>query len=95
MVATTCCLNGLNPLRGLLCHCPCCCHSVRRAPHLRKRIEGGRAIFDVTIPKPLGVTPKDFPNRPGVGIAGIKKGGEFEKHKKRLLLTTHGVPTIS
>ena len=41
---------------------------------LRKRIEGGRAIFDVTIPKPLGITPKEFPNRPGVGIAGIKEG---------------------
>eukprot|EP00439_Symbiodinium_sp_Y106_P047830 s477_g6.t1 len=39
-----------------------------------KRIEGGRAIFDVTIPKPLGITPKEFPNRPGVGIAGIKEG---------------------
>ena len=41
---------------------------------LRKRIEGGRAIFDVTITKPLGITPKEFPNRPGVGIAGIKEG---------------------
>jgi len=51
-----------------------------------KRIEGGRAIFDVTIPKPLGITPKEFPNRPGVGIAGIKEGGNTDLWNKEVLL---------
>ena len=41
---------------------------------LRKRISGGRAIFDVQLLKPLGLTPRNFPNRPGVGIAKIKEG---------------------
>eukprot|EP00434_Breviolum_minutum_P019517 symbB.v1.2.017215.t1/scaffold1333.1/size124786/1 len=31
-----------------------------------KMIEGQRALFDVTIPKPLGLVPANFPNRPGV-----------------------------
>lgn len=31
-------------------------------------------MFDVTLLKPLGLTPKNFPNRPGVGIAKIKEG---------------------
>ncbi|CAE7246329.1 unnamed protein product [Symbiodinium sp. CCMP2592] len=51
-----------------------------------KRIEGGRAIFDVTITKPLGITPKEFPNRPGVGIAGIKTGGNTDLWNKEVLL---------
>ncbi|CAK9047022.1 Uncharacterized protein SCF082_LOCUS26400 [Durusdinium trenchii] len=51
-----------------------------------KRIEGGRAVFDVTLLKPLGLTPKNFPNRPGVGIAKIKEGGNTEFWNKKVLL---------
>jgi hypothetical protein len=50
----------------------------------RKRIEGGRAVFDVTLPKPLGLTPKNFPNRPGVGIAKIKEGAGVPLRKFRV-----------
>lgn len=51
-----------------------------------KRIEGGRAVFDVTLSKPLGLTPKNFPNRPGVGIAKIKEGGNTDLWNKKVLL---------
>ncbi|CAJ1419672.1 unnamed protein product [Effrenium voratum] len=54
--------------------------------HSRKRIEGGRAVFDVTLPKPLGITPRNFPNRPGVGIAGIKPGATPDLYNKKVLL---------
>eukprot|EP00931_Biecheleriopsis_adriatica_P074896 TRINITY_DN48872_c0_g1_i1.p1 TRINITY_DN48872_c0_g1~~TRINITY_DN48872_c0_g1_i1.p1 ORF type:complete len:339 (+),score=64.52 TRINITY_DN48872_c0_g1_i1:87-1019(+) len=51
-----------------------------------RRIEGSRAIFDVTIPKPLGLVPKNFPNRPGVGVAKIKEDGNTDLLNKRVLL---------
>lgn len=51
-----------------------------------KRIEGYRAVFDVVIPKPLGVIPKNFTNRPGVGIAQIKEGGNCEALNERVIL---------
>lgn len=49
-------------------------------------IEGERAIFEVTIPKPLGLIPRDFPNRPGVGVAKINEDGNTDKLNKRVIL---------
>uniref|UniRef100_A0A7S4QPE4 PDZ domain-containing protein n=1 Tax=Alexandrium monilatum TaxID=311494 RepID=A0A7S4QPE4_9DINO len=51
-----------------------------------KRIQDYRAVFDVTIPKPLGVTPKNFQNRPGVGIAQIKPDGNTADLNNRVIL---------
>jgi len=51
-----------------------------------KRIEGGRAVFDVTLPKPLGLTPRNFPNRPGVGVAKINPGGNTDLWNRQVLL---------
>jgi len=51
-----------------------------------KMIEGQRAVFDVTIPKPLGLVPKDYPNRPGVGIAKINEDGNTDKLNKKVIL---------
>lgn len=51
-----------------------------------KMVEGNRAVFDVTIPKPLGLIPKDFPNRPGVGIAKINEGGNTELLNQKVLV---------
>lgn len=50
-----------------------------------KRIEDFRAVFDVVIEKPLGLVPRDFPNRPGVGIAKINKDGNTDKLNRRVL----------
>eukprot|EP00931_Biecheleriopsis_adriatica_P006579 TRINITY_DN107967_c0_g1_i1.p1 TRINITY_DN107967_c0_g1~~TRINITY_DN107967_c0_g1_i1.p1 ORF type:complete len:325 (-),score=59.66 TRINITY_DN107967_c0_g1_i1:119-1093(-) len=51
-----------------------------------KMIEGNRAVFDVTIPKPLGLIPKDFPNRPGVGVAKITKDGNTDKMNLKVIV---------
>jgi len=51
-----------------------------------KRIQDYRAVFDVTIPKPLGVTPRNFQNRPGVGIAQIKPDGNTADLNTRVIL---------
>mmetsp|Transcript_66785 Transcript_66785/g.118210 ORF Transcript_66785/g.118210 Transcript_66785/m.118210 type:complete len:300 (+) Transcript_66785:40-939(+) len=51
-----------------------------------KRIQGGRALFDVTIQKPLGLVPKNFPKRPGVGVAKINDGGNTDLHNREVLL---------
>jgi len=53
-----------------------------------KRIEGGCATFEVTIPKPLALVPRDFPNRPGVGVAQIKPDGNTDKYNQDCIL--HG-----
>lgn len=51
-----------------------------------RRIEGERAVFEVTIPKPLGLVPADFPNRPGVGVAKITPGGNTDNANRRVLV---------
>lgn len=51
-----------------------------------KMIEGDRAVFDVTIPKPLGIVPRDFPLRPGVGIAKINAGGNTDLLNEKVIL---------
>lgn len=51
-----------------------------------RRIEGGRAIFDVTITKPLGLVPQAFGNRPGVGVAKIKPDGNTAKHNEEVIV---------
>lgn len=51
-----------------------------------KRIEGNRAVFDVTIAKPLGIVPQAFPTRPGVGIAKIKEGGNADLLNNKVIL---------
>lgn len=51
-----------------------------------RRIEGDRAVFDVEIPKPLGLVPRDFPNRPGVGVASIKAEGNTAKLNEDVLV---------
>lgn len=51
-----------------------------------KFIEGERAVFDVTIPKPLGLIPKDFPNRPGVGVAKITPGSNTDLLNRRVIV---------
>jgi len=52
-----------------------------------KRISGDRAVFDVTIPKPMGVALEYLPDKKGgfrgVGISEIMEGGNaFELNKK-------------
>lgn len=51
-----------------------------------KFVEGDRAVFDVTIPKPLGLIPADFPNRPGVGVAKITPDGNTDLLNKRVIV---------
>mmetsp|Transcript_14868 Transcript_14868/g.27886 ORF Transcript_14868/g.27886 Transcript_14868/m.27886 type:complete len:313 (-) Transcript_14868:132-1070(-) len=51
-----------------------------------KMIEGERAVFDVTIPKPLGLVPANFPNRPGVGVAKITADGNTDKLNQRVIV---------
>eukprot|EP00439_Symbiodinium_sp_Y106_P059174 s3973_g8.t1 len=51
-----------------------------------KMIEGERAVFDVTIPKPLGLVPANFPNRPGVGVAKITPDSSHINASSRLTL---------
>jgi len=51
-----------------------------------KFIEGERAIFEVTIPKPLGLIPKNFPNRPGVGVAKINEDGNTDKLNRSVII---------
>lgn len=51
-----------------------------------KIIEGDRAVFDVTIPLPLGLVPRDFPNRPGVGVAKINKDSNTDKLNKAVIM---------
>lgn len=51
-----------------------------------KMIEGQRALFDVTIPKPLGLVPANFPNRPGVGVAKINPDGNTDQLNKRVII---------
>jgi len=51
-----------------------------------KAVAGDRCLFDVTIQKPLGLTPKDFPSRSGVGIAAIADGGNTDKLNRRVLI---------
>eukprot|EP00440_Ansanella_granifera_P032542 gb/GFBE01035308.1/.p1 GENE.gb/GFBE01035308.1/~~gb/GFBE01035308.1/.p1 ORF type:complete len:310 (+),score=70.11 gb/GFBE01035308.1/:1-930(+) len=51
-----------------------------------KMIEGERAVFDVTIPKPLGLIPANFPNRPGVGVAKINEGGNTDTLNRKVIV---------
>jgi len=51
-----------------------------------KFIEGDRAVFDVTIPKPLGLIPADFPNRPGVGVAKITPDGNTDLLNRSVII---------
>mmetsp|Transcript_45076 Transcript_45076/g.94202 ORF Transcript_45076/g.94202 Transcript_45076/m.94202 type:complete len:270 (+) Transcript_45076:78-887(+) len=51
-----------------------------------KMIEGERAVFDVTIPKPLGLVPANFPNRPGVGVAKITPDGNTDQLNRRVIV---------
>eukprot|EP00933_Yihiella_yeosuensis_P083193 TRINITY_DN97372_c0_g1_i1.p1 TRINITY_DN97372_c0_g1~~TRINITY_DN97372_c0_g1_i1.p1 ORF type:complete len:311 (-),score=52.35 TRINITY_DN97372_c0_g1_i1:388-1320(-) len=51
-----------------------------------KRIQGDRAVFDVTIPKPLGLNPANFPNRPGVGVAKITPGGNTDILNRKVIV---------
>lgn len=51
-----------------------------------KLVEGNRAVFDVTIPKPLGLVPADFPTRPGVGVARIKEDGNTDQLNRRVII---------
>lgn len=51
-----------------------------------KMVAGERAVFDVTIPKPLGLIPKDFPNRPGVGVAKVTPGGNTDILNHKVLV---------
>jgi len=44
-----------------------------------KRIGGDQAIFDVTVPKPMGVRMQGFPQRKGVGISEVVEGGNTDK----------------
>ncbi|CAK0792095.1 unnamed protein product, partial [Prorocentrum cordatum] len=52
-------------------------------------VKGERAVFTVTIPKPLGLTPADFPNRPGVGVAKIAPEGNTDVLNNKVLLESH------
>eukprot|EP00971_Amphidinium_carterae_P237361 4711823-Amphidinium_carterae.1 len=40
-----------------------------------KRLPGDLAVFDVSIPKPLGLRLQEYPQRDGVGIAELFEGG--------------------
>jgi len=51
-----------------------------------KMVEGDRAVFDVVIPKPLGLIPANFPNRPGVGVARINPDGNTDALNKKVLI---------
>mmetsp|Transcript_127947 Transcript_127947/g.272854 ORF Transcript_127947/g.272854 Transcript_127947/m.272854 type:complete len:303 (-) Transcript_127947:186-1094(-) len=44
-----------------------------------QRLGGDKAVFDVTIPKPLGVKMQKFPQRKGVGIIEIVPGGNTDE----------------
>mmetsp|Transcript_80122 Transcript_80122/g.158732 ORF Transcript_80122/g.158732 Transcript_80122/m.158732 type:complete len:353 (+) Transcript_80122:72-1130(+) len=50
------------------------------------RIEGERAVFEVTIPKPLGFKPANFPNRPGVGVAKVFEEGNTDERNRKILI---------
>lgn len=49
-----------------------------------KRIGGDQAIFDVTIPKPLGIKMQKFPQRSGVGISEIFADSNTDKLNRRV-----------
>lgn len=51
-----------------------------------KFLEGDRAIFDVTIPKPLGLIPQDYPNRPGVGVSKITPDGNTDLLNRSVII---------
>eukprot|EP00930_Biecheleria_cincta_P048707 TRINITY_DN33986_c0_g1_i1.p1 TRINITY_DN33986_c0_g1~~TRINITY_DN33986_c0_g1_i1.p1 ORF type:complete len:299 (+),score=26.72 TRINITY_DN33986_c0_g1_i1:23-898(+) len=46
--------------------------------HSHCRDSDGRAVFDLRITKPLGAELREFPDRPGVGIAQIMEGGGID-----------------
>lgn len=51
-----------------------------------KRIGGDQAVFDVTIPKPLGVKIEKFPQRKGIGISQVVEDGNADKINRRVCI---------
>jgi len=51
-----------------------------------KRVGADQAVFDVTIPKPLGLKMEIFPQRSGVGISEIVKDGNTDKVNQDVIL---------
>lgn len=49
-----------------------------------KRVGGDQALFDVVIPKPMGVKMQKFPQKDGIGILEIVKGGNTDELNRRV-----------
>lgn len=49
-----------------------------------KRVGGDKAIFDVSIPKPMGVKMEKFPQRRGIGISEVVDGGNTDKLNRKV-----------
>ncbi|CAE8584870.1 unnamed protein product [Polarella glacialis] len=47
---------------------------------------GGQVTFDVSVTKPLGVELREFPDRPGVGVAQIMPGGGVSNLNEQVLV---------
>ncbi|CAE7023609.1 dcsD, partial [Symbiodinium sp. KB8] len=52
-----------------------------------KRISGDRAVFDVSIPKPLGLALEAFPDGRGVGISTITPESNADKLNRKVCIT--------
>ncbi|CAE7268044.1 dcsD [Symbiodinium sp. CCMP2456] len=52
-----------------------------------KRISGDRAVFDVSIPKPLGLALEAFPDGRGVGISSITPESNADQLNRKVCIT--------
>jgi hypothetical protein len=55
-----------------------------------KRVGGDQAIFDVTLPKPMGLKILPYPQREGVGVLEIVKGGNAWEMNKEVTMNDEG-----
>mmetsp|Transcript_66793 Transcript_66793/g.124802 ORF Transcript_66793/g.124802 Transcript_66793/m.124802 type:complete len:304 (-) Transcript_66793:142-1053(-) len=50
-----------------------------------KRLPGDLAVFDVVIPKPLGLRLQEYPQRDGVGVAELFEGGNAYELSRKVI----------
>lgn len=51
-----------------------------------QRVGGDQALFEVTIPKPLGMAIREFPRGEGIGVSEIIEGGNCDKVSKKVYI---------
>merc|ERR1719207_392417 len=50
-----------------------------------RRVDARHVIYDVRLPKPLGMRLETFPNRPGIGVREIIEGANAHKNNEDVI----------